>query len=141
MARVYTRAQKAAAKRKRAESKEATSAASKKWKTNNPDGAKKGHELFNETVSIHTWHTDLLALLLMWPLQRSEASQVAAQETKNPRSIAMLRPLPHLSEDFMAWLQLATGCLFKKGGAATKNRVVYMSTTNSNSIRSIKAAH
>ena len=39
------------------------------------------------------------------------------------------------------WLAgwLATGCLFKNGGAATKSRVV--STTNSNSIRSIKTAH
>ena len=34
---------------------------------------------------------------------------------------------------------LATGCLFKNGGAATKSHVV--STTNSNSIRSIKTAH
>ena len=34
---------------------------------------------------------------------------------------------------------LATGCLFKNGGAATENRVV--STTNINSIRSIKTAH
>ena len=34
---------------------------------------------------------------------------------------------------------LATDCLFKNSGAATKSRVV--STTNSNSIRSIKTAH
>ena len=34
---------------------------------------------------------------------------------------------------------LATDCLFKNGGSATKSRVV--STTNSNSIRSIKTAH
>ena len=40
---------------------------------------------------------------------------------------------------FAGWL--ATGCLFKNCGAATKSRVV--STTNSNSIRSInlKTAH
>ena len=36
-------------------------------------------------------------------------------------------------------MRLAIGCLFKNGGAATKSRVV--STTNSNSIRSIKTAH
>ena len=34
---------------------------------------------------------------------------------------------------------LATNCLFKNSGAATKSRVE--STTNSNSIRSIKTAH
>ena len=34
---------------------------------------------------------------------------------------------------------LATDCLFKNSGAATKSRVV--STTNSNSMRSIKTAH
>ena len=34
---------------------------------------------------------------------------------------------------------LATGCLFKNSGAATQSRAV--STTNSNSIRSIKTAH
>ena len=39
------------------------------------------------------------------------------------------------------WLAgwLATDCLFKNSGAATKSRVV--STTNSNSMRSIKTAH
>ena len=36
-------------------------------------------------------------------------------------------------------LWLATGCLLKHGGAATKSCVV--STTNSNSIRSVKTAH
>ena len=35
--------------------------------------------------------------------------------------------------------RLATDCLFKNSGAATKSRVV--STTNSNSMRSIKTAH
>ena len=43
-----------------------------------------------------------------------------------------------LSTRLLVW-RLATDCLFKNSGAATKSCVV--STTNSNSIRSIKTAH
>ena len=84
MPRVYTEAQKAAAKRKRAENPEASKKACQKWQDANPDKVEKGRLKSHRTVSLHTWRIALLALLLMCPLQRSEGTQVVAQETMNP---------------------------------------------------------
>ena len=74
--RVYTEAQKAAAKRKRAENADATKKASQKWRDENPDKVKKGTDTSNRRVSLRTWRIVLLALLLMCPLQRSQLTQV-----------------------------------------------------------------
>ena len=82
--RVYTEAQKAAAKRKRAENPAASNKASQKWRDANPDQVMKGQDTSSRTVSLRSWRIALLALLLMCPLQRSEGTQVVAQETMNP---------------------------------------------------------
>lgn len=52
--RVRTEAQKAAAKRKRAENPEATKKASQKWKAENPDEVKKGHDIWARRVRLRT---------------------------------------------------------------------------------------
>ena len=111
MPSVHTEAQKAASKLKRAENPAASKKASQKWRDANPDKVKKGHDTSHRTVSLRTWRIDLLALLLMCPLmcplQRSEGTQVVAQETMNPsyRRIAQLRKSRCKTEEFMAWLQ------------------------------------